>query len=157
LVDQTLPSAMGLVGTADFPSMVGLLVAAYFALRAVTHGGRDPALVAGLAAGFAVAVKPANLLFVPAALAALALKRRSGEILLFPAGLGPALAGLTIWKYRGLGPIPAFSHSAAAVALGASVPPVASVSIHRYLPLDWGSLRENYFFVREFTWSLRMV
>jgi hypothetical protein len=155
LIDQTLPSALGLVATADFPSMVLLLVAAYFALRAVTHGGRGEALAAGLAAGFALTIKPANLLFVPAPLAALAVARRPREVLLFAAGLVPALAGLALWKYRGLGTIPAFSTSS--VALAASSAPVGSISLHRYLPLDWGHLRDNYFQVREFTWSLRMI
>ena len=138
--------------------MVLLLVAAYFALRAITRGGPDAAVVAGLAAGFALTIKPANLVFVPAPLVALAVARRPRELLVFAAGLVPALAGLALWKYRGLGTIPAFSHSAVALALGASTPPpVASISLHRYLPLDWGALRDNMYQVREFTWSLRMV
>src|SRR5438552_10687266 len=82
-VDQALPSALGLVSTGDFPSLVFLLVAAYFALRAVAQRSVAATLVAGAAAGFAATVKPANLIFLPAPLAALAIARRPRELLLF--------------------------------------------------------------------------
>ncbi len=158
LVDQTLPFAQGLVATGRLP--VDGAAARRGVLRAAGDHARRAcaAVVAGLAAGFALTIKPANLVFLPAPLVALAVARRSRELLVFGAGLVPALVGLALWKYRGLGTIPAFSHSAVALALGASSPPpVASMSLHRYLPLDWGNLRDNMYQVREFTWSLRMV
>jgi hypothetical protein len=157
-VDQSLPSALGLVSTGDFPSMVCLLVAAYFALKAVSERSPQAALFAGVAVGFAATVKPANLIFLPAPLAALALTRRPRELLLFGAGLVPALVGLALWKYRGLGYLPAFESPPAALASGSlTPPPVGSVSLGRYLPLDWSHLWHNMLGIREFTWSLRMV
>ena len=116
--DQTLPSALGLVATGDFPSMVFLLVAAYFALKAVSDRSPRAALFAGLAVGFAATVKPANLIFLPAPLAGAGLQRRPRGSLLFGAGLVPALAGLALWKYRGLGYLPAFQSPPAALASG---------------------------------------
>jgi hypothetical protein len=158
LVDQTLPLALGLNVMGDFPSLVLLLVAAYFALVAIDRGGLPAAVASGLAAGLALTIKPSNLIFLPAPLLALAAARRPRELAAFALALVPALAGLTLWKYRGLGTIPAFQ-SAAAVALGRStpLPPLGSLTFHRYLPLDWGALRENMYQVREFTWSLRMI
>jgi hypothetical protein len=75
-VDQSLPPALGLVATGDFPSMVCLLVAAYFTLIAC-GGNRRAAILAGLAVGVAATVKPANLIFLPAPLLALAFARAS--------------------------------------------------------------------------------
>lgn len=157
-VDQTLPAALGLVSTGDFPSMVFLLVAAYFALKAVSERSAQAALFAGVAAGFAVTVKPANLIFLPAPLAALAFMRRPRELLLFGAGLVPALAGLALWKYRGLGHLPAFTSPTATLASGhLTPPPLESLSLGRYLRLDWSHLWTNMYDIREYTWSLRMV
>jgi hypothetical protein len=158
-IDQNLPSALGLVSTGDFASMVFLLVAGYFALRAVTQLSPEAALFAGAAAGFAATIKPSNLIFLPAPLAALAFARRPRELLLLCGGLVPALLGLALWKYRGLGYVPAFSSPTAAIAGGSSFTPPALESIHvrRYLPLDWGHLWKNMDDIREYTWSLRLV
>jgi hypothetical protein len=157
LVGQALPQALGLVATGDFPSMVALLVAAYFALRAISTGDRTAAIVGGLATGFALGVKPSNLIFVAAPLAALAVARRWPQLGLFAAGLAPALLALGLWKERGLGSIPAFSRSAVALAAGTSTPPLASLSVHHYVHLNWGHLRDNMYYLREYARSLRMV
>ncbi len=157
-VDQTLPAALGLVATGDFPSLVILLVAAYFVLQAIAERSARAALFAGVAVGFAATVKPANLIFLPAPLVALAVLRRPKALLLFAAGLVPALAGLALWKYRGLGYLPAFRSPAATLASGPLTPlPVASLSAGRYIHLDWSHLWNNMFGIREFSWSLRMV
>jgi hypothetical protein len=156
-VDQTLPAALGLTATGDFPSMVFVLVAAYFALKAVSERSLRAALLAGLAAGFAATVKPANLIFLPAPLVALLVARRWRELLLFGAGVAPALAGLALWKYRGLGQIPAFSSPSATLASGPRMPPLASLDVGRYVRLDWHHLWHNMFGIREYTKSLRLV
>src|SRR5581483_6291158 len=83
LIDQNLPSALGLIPTGDFPSLVALLAAAYFTLRALAERTRTAALVAGSLTGVAAMVKPANLIFLPAPLVALALARRWREAMLF--------------------------------------------------------------------------
>ena len=102
-VDLTLPSAIGLTGLGDYPSMVVLLVAAYFLLRAVATAATLDAVAAGLAAGLALAVKPANALFLPAVLVALAVARRPRVLAIVALSLIPSLLGLAMWKYRGLG------------------------------------------------------
>ena len=158
LVDLVLPSTVGLVATADFPAVVFVLIATYFALRAITQGSFEAALMAGAAAGFALAVKPANAIFLPAPLAALLVARRPKELLLFCGGLVPALGALALWKYRGIGYLPAFSHSASALASGRlTPPPVGSLSFTHYFKFNWAHLRNNMYAVREFTWSLRLL
>ena len=52
-VGLTLPSALGLTDLGDFPSMVFLLVAAYFAFRAISDRNTLDALTSGLAVGLA--------------------------------------------------------------------------------------------------------
>ena len=110
-VDLTLPSAIGLTGLGDYPSMVVLLVAAYFLLRAIATAATLDAVAAGLAAGLALAVKPANALFLPAVLVALAVARKPASSDR-RSSLIPSLLGLAMWKYRGLGYLPAFSRAA---------------------------------------------
>jgi hypothetical protein len=156
-IDQNLPSSLGLTVTGDFPSLVVLLVAAYFTLRALSERTLRSVVMAGAITGLAATVKPANLVFLPAPLAALAIARRPRELVIFCAAFLPALGGLALWKYRGLGYVPAFHRSAAALALGASTAPVASLDWHRYIHLDWRHLKDNMYYIREFTWSLRLI
>jgi hypothetical protein len=86
--------------------MVGLIVAAYFALRATQEGGWRSAAAAGLAAGYALAIKPSNSIFLVVPVLLL-LASRWRQLLPFAAGLAPALLTLAIWKYRGLGELAA--------------------------------------------------
>ena len=101
--EQTLPQALGFTALGDFPSMVLLLVAAVFVLRALDGAGRGDVVAAGLVAGLAIALKPANGLFVFAPLVAFALARRWRAVLEFGVALIPALLTLVVWKYRGTG------------------------------------------------------
>src|SRR5439155_3016652 len=75
-VEQFLPQWLGLTGLGDFPSMVCLLVAALFCVRALDHPGNLDGLFAGLSAGFAIGIKPANALFLLAPLLGFAEARR---------------------------------------------------------------------------------
>ena len=157
-VDNALPPALGLVATGDFPAMVFLLVAAYFALKALSERSVSAALIAGLATGFAGTVKPSDLIFLPAPLAALAVARRPKELAVFAAGLVPSLAGLALWKYSGLGHVPAFSSGSTTLAAGTLTPlPVGGVQVGHYLRVDWNQIWQNMLQIREYTWSLRMV
>ena len=140
LVDQTLPSALGLVATGDFPSMVLLLVAAYFALRAISaadprRGRRrarrrfradDQAGERDLPAGAARAPSPS------------------------PAGRASSLVFARRTRSRARRAraleVPRARDDPGLLALGGRArarrvapPPVASISLHRYLPLDWGA------------------
>ena len=137
-VDLTLPSAIGLTGLGDYPSMVVLLVAAYFLLRAIATGVTLDAVAAGLAAGLALAVKPANALFLPAVLVALVVARKPRVLGIVALSLIPSLLGIAMWRYRGLGYVPGFSHR-------------PSVNF------DWNQLHHNLDSIREYTWSQRMV
>jgi hypothetical protein len=158
-VDMTLPSAVGLTDRGDFPSLVVLLVAAYFTLRLASTGRDLDALAAGLAIGFAFAVKPSNILFVPAPALALLVARRYRGILVAAAATVPSLVAMTIWKYRGLGDVPAFSSNRTALGLAAVGITIAAIhlNVHRYLPFDWGLLHHNLDGFREYTWSQRMI
>ena len=80
--------SLGLTTLGDFPSMVLLLVAAYFAFRAIASGRNDSRRAhGGLAVGLAIAVKPANVIFLPAPVARARRRRRPRGSLLFAAGL----------------------------------------------------------------------
>src|SRR6266545_2983736 len=117
-VEQFLPQALGLTGLGDFPSMVCLLVAALFCLRALDTADPVDGVLAGLAAGFAVGIKPANALFLAGPLLAFAAARRLREGVAFVLALAPAVLALALWKYRGLGNLPALTPSPHAAALG---------------------------------------
>lgn len=159
-VEITLPQTLGLTGLADFPAMVCVLVAAYFVFRSLE--ARDPRLgaLAGLAAGFAVAIKPANGLFLAAPLLAFLLARRWRQLLAFAVAVAPALVALAVWKQRGLGYTPVLAEPVYRLALGgASALPAASFlhPISRYVQVDFGMLERNLVTLREFGWSVRAL
>jgi hypothetical protein len=104
--ELTLPQLLGLTSVPDFPAMVALLVSGYFCLRALDSPHWSSAAAAGLAAGYSIAIKPSNSIFLFApALTLLALRWRG--LLPFGAALAPALLTLALWKYRGLGELAA--------------------------------------------------
>jgi hypothetical protein len=161
-VELFLPQALGLTGLADFPSMVALLVSAFFVVRTLRTGAAADALLAGVAAGFAAAVKPANLLFLAAPVLALALARRPRALGLFAAAVAPSLATLVLWKWLGLGHVPALAQPearlAGGAALGAALPAASILDpLTRYVELDWENLHRAYIELREFFWSARLV
>jgi hypothetical protein len=156
-VELTLPQGLGLTNLGDFPSMVCLLIAALFAFRALDGKDFREGIVAGLATGFAVAIKPANLLFVIAPVLAFLLARRWRQLLAFAAAATPALIALAVWKARGLGFNPALSAGDAHLAyLGVVVPPLALTDpFTKYVHVDWHMLGQNLDILREFFWSVR--
>lgn len=162
-VEQFLPQLLGLTGLADFPSMVALLAAAALVLRALaTRAGAD-ALLAGLVAGFAIGIKPANALFLFGAALAFALARQWGAGLRFAGGLVPALVVLAVWKQRGLGEMPLFALDTVQLAAGAaSLPrlassPLGSVLAVSYVDVDWGRIDQNLVTLREYFWNTRLL
>ena len=155
-VDMQMPQMIGLSGEGDYPSMVLLLVSAYFVLRFVRFGRRLDVVTSGLAAGFAIAVKPSNLLFLPAPFLVLLVARNPRALALFAAVMLPSVIALTVWKYRGLGYLPAFQHSATVEALGLHPALVASPTsswFDHFVPLDWHELRANFDAVGGYTRS----
>ena len=104
--ELTLPQLLGLASVPDFPATVALLVAAYFCLRTLDSPGWHVAAAAGLAAGYSIAIKPSNSIFLVASVVLVLVEKRRALVPL-AAGLAPALLTLAIWKYRGLGELAA--------------------------------------------------
>ena len=158
-VDQFLPQALGLTQQADFPSVVAVLVSAALTVRAFQAGAHREAVLAGTFAGVALALKPANALFLGGPLLALLLARRFGGVVLFAAALVPALVALTIWKSKGLGEVPLFALDESRLAAGLGDPAVGSMTswFDRTVHLDFGTWKENMSNLREFTWSARVI
>jgi hypothetical protein len=155
-VEQTLPQTFGLTPLADFPSMVLLLIAAYLIFRTLdTRDWREP-LVAGLVLGFAFCVKPSNVIFLPAAGAALLLARRWRQLVVLGAAIVPGVLLVVLWKQRGLGTQPLFAAGGSSMAaLGLPLPGGLLAGIGRYVNIDWHHLIENRDSLREFFWAIR--
>ena len=77
--ELTLPQVLGLSSVPDFPAMVALLVSAYFCLRALEVTGWITPVAAGLAAGYSIAIKPSNSIFLVAPAAAPSSSRNGGR------------------------------------------------------------------------------
>jgi hypothetical protein len=158
-VDQFLPQALGLTQQADFPSVVAVLVSVAFTVRALQAGALREAVLAGTFAGVALALKPANALFLGGPLLAFLLARRFVHAGLFAAALGPALLALTIWKAKGLGEVPLFALEEVKLAAGAGDPAVGSVTswFDRTVHLNFDTWKQNMSNLREFSWSARVI
>ena len=152
--ELTLPQLEGLSSVPDFPSTVGLLVSAYFCLRAAEAASGWPSgVAAGLAAGYSIAIKPSNAIFLVApALLLLATRRRS--LLTFAAGLAPALLTLAIWKFRGLGALAAAP--AEPIRLAAGVGSLLD-RIHPPSLNSWAHLHQVLLALREHFWIARVL
>jgi hypothetical protein len=152
--ELTLPQLEGLTSVPDFPSTVLLLVSAYFCMRASEHGsGWQSGVAAGLAAGYSIAIKPSNSIFLVAP-ALLLLFNRRRSVLTFVAGLAPELLALAIWKYRGLGSLAAAPAEPVRVALG-----VDSLirRIHAPSLNSWAHLHQVMLALREHFWVARVI
>jgi hypothetical protein len=125
--NRIVPRALGLTESGEFPTMVVLLVACLFVLRAL-RDGRPRALLGGLAAGAAAMIDAAGLLFVPAVLVALVAAGRRRLVVAFALGLLP---GIVVVLSR---------HTGDAIAFG-----------------SWHQLKQNGIFIREFFYSLRVL
>lgn len=160
-VDQFLPQAFGLTGMGDFPSMVCLLAAALFCVRALDMEARHDAVLAGLTAGFAIGIKPANALFLAGPLLAFSVARRFRTAYDFGAALLLPVLALALWKYRGLGYLPILTPNPEAVAaeggLVGSDSLASGVVLDRYLDLDWAHLGKNYVDFRESFWGVPLL
>lgn len=158
-VDQFLPQALGLTQQADFPSVVAVLVSAALTLRALEAGAHREAVLAGTFAGVALALKPANALYLLGPAIAFLLARRLDRAVLFAVALGPALVALTIWKQKGLGEVPLFSQGELHLAAGAGDPALGSVTswFDRTVNLNFDTWKQNMSNLREFTWSARVI
>ena len=158
-VDQFLPQALGLTQQADFPSVVAVLVAAALTLRALQAAAYREAVLAGTFAGVALALKPANALFLVGPALAFLIARRWRQAALFAVSLAPALIALTLWKSKGLGEVPLFAGGAVRLAAGLGDPIVLSPTswFERTIHLNFDTWKQNMSGLREFTWSARVL
>lgn len=157
-VEQFLPQALGLTAMPDYPSMICLLVAAFFVARSLDAGSGEaalrPAAAAGLAAGVAIGLKPSNALFLVGAGLAYLIATRWVEAIRFVLALTPSLIVLLLWKQRGLGELPV---ALAGEQLASGGQLVAAAGLDRYVDLDWANFRQNMADLREYFWSVRLL
>ena len=151
--ELTLPQFLGLSSVPDFPSTVALLVAAYFCLRSLDSSGWYSAAGAGLAAGYAIAIKPSNSIFLFAP-ALLYLVRKWRALVPFALALAPALLTLALWKYRGLGQLAAEPAEPMRLAGG-----VGDLGRRIYNPdlNSWDHLHEVLIALQEHFWASRAI
>ncbi|HEY7207772.1 MAG TPA: hypothetical protein VH416_05980 [Gaiellaceae bacterium] len=159
-VEQFLPQAFGFTGLADFVSMIVVIGAAYFFLRSLDGDSLPDAALAGLLTGFAIGVKPANVLFLAGPGLAVLVARRWRTALVYGVVMLPAVLALALWKDKGLGHLPVLS-STGSVKLAAGATAVAGAlpvgALPTYTHLSWGNFHENLLEIQEFFWSLRLV
>jgi hypothetical protein len=158
-VDQFLPQALGLTQQADFPSVVAVLVSVALTVRALQAGAHREAVLAGTFAGVALALKPANALFLGGPFLAFVLARRFVHAGLFAVALGPALVALSVWKSHGLGEVPLFALDEMRLAAGTGDQAIGSVTswFDRTVQLNFDTWKQNMSNLREFTWSARVI
>ena len=151
--ELTLPQQLGLTSVPDFPSMVALIVSAYLCLRALDSRRWEIAALAGLAAGYAIAIKPSNALFLFAP-GLLLVVERWRSLLAFAAGLAPSLLALAVWKYRGLGELAAAPAPQVRVAVGPG-----SLTHRIFSPQlnSWAHLHQVLLGFREHFWIARVI
>ena len=158
--ELTLPQSFGLTAMADMPTMAFAVISVYFIAR-VLFDEAPPfvdGLAAGVAAGAAIAIKPATVLFLAGPALALVYRRRIVHALAIVAGLAPAVLALTVWKARGLGNVPLLSHGAGAPRGLAAAQPVAALNVGKYLhQLNWPHFLNNLDLLREHFWSGRLL
>jgi len=150
--ELTLPQLLGLTSVPDFPSMVALIVAAYLCLVAIDSPGWQPATLAGLAAGYSIAMKPSNAIFLVAPGLLLLVERRR-ELLSLAAGLAAPLLTLALWKYRGLGELAAEPAEPMRLASG----PGLLHRIHGPRLNSWDHLHTVLLGFREHFWIARVI
>jgi Dolichyl-phosphate-mannose-protein mannosyltransferase len=151
-----LPGPLGLTNLADYPSMILAIVVGWLVVRALEERRWNDVVLAGLACGFLIAVKPSNGVFVPAPVAAFLVVRRWREAGAFLAAMAPALVTLALWKAVGLGRLPILGASVVSAA-GTHGTVVADSITTRYLPFDWHTFTLNLARLREVGWSLRLA
>lgn len=157
LVDYFMPTGRGLNALSDYPSMVVVIFAAYFTLRALESGALQDAVLCGVVTGFLIEVKPANGPFAVAAAAALLAASRWRTLAVAAAAMVPALVALTLWKHTGQGNIPLLAAGTAREAAGVTREAIALPQTDKYLNLDWHHLLRSLRDFQEVFWSVRLL
>jgi hypothetical protein len=154
-----LPQGLGLTAMSDFPSMVMLVIGAYFVLRAVQGSSWTDGAFAGLFIGFGIAIKPSSALVLGGVGLLFLATRHWRAAAAFAGGMAPCLIALTVWKWRGLGYVPLFhAEHAIRVAAGATLAaPVGGLNLSKYIHLDWSHFGVNLDSLQEHFWSKRVM
>lgn len=147
------PHVYGLTNMADLPSVVLVLACAWATLRALDCQRTAEWLFAGLLAGLAIGMKPANAFFLVAVVALLAFRLQVRGAVVYAVGLAPALVVLVIWKQRGLGNLPLFAVGQVHEAAG----PIVAASPGKYVPWDLHHLNMELRDLMEDFWSVRLL
>jgi hypothetical protein len=150
--ELTLPQTLGLTSVPDFPSTVALIVCAYLCLVVVDSPSWQLGALAGLSAGWSIAMKPSNAIFLVAP-ALLFIVERPRALLTFAAGLAPSLLTLALWKYRGLGELAAAPARPLRLASG----PNLLQRIHAPKLNSWDHLHQVLLGFREHFWISRVI
>jgi hypothetical protein len=151
--ELTLPQVVGLTSVPDFPAMVALIVSAYLCLRALDSARWEIGALAGLAAGYSIAIKPSNAIFLVAP-GLLLVVERWRSLLAFAAGLAPSVVTLALWKYRGLGELAAAPAQPVRLASG---PGSLLHRIHQPKLNSWEHLHQVLLGFREHFWVSRVI
>ena len=151
--ELTVPQFVGLTPGVDFPSTVALLVSAYFCLRVLDSARWYDGAVAGLAAGYSIAIKPSNAIFLFAP-AVLLLVLRWRAAIPFALALAPSLLTLVLWKYRGLGELAASPAPTVRLAGGAGD---LFSRINGTQLNNWNHLHDVLLALREHFWIARVI
>lgn len=153
-----LPQGLGLTAMADFPTMVAVLVAAYFCARIVFD--HEPRLLdaaaAGVATGAAIGLKPSAVLFVAGPPLAVVLVRRWRHTAVLVGSVLPAVVALSVWKWRGYGYLPLLHSLPAPSQALAAGPDVVAVNVP-YFHFDWHHFTTQLDLLREHFWSGRLI
>ena len=151
--ELTLPQTLGLTSVPDFPSMVALIVCTYLCLVVVDSPSWQVGALAGLAAGWSIAMKPSNAIFLVAPALLLVVERRR-TLFAFAGGLAPSLLALALWKYRGLGELAATPAQPLPLASG---PGDLLRRIHAPKLNSWNHLHQVLLGFREHFWISRVI
>ena len=151
--ELTLPQALGLTSVPDFPATVALVVSGWLCLRALDSPRWEYFALAGLAAGYSIAIKPSNAIFLFAP-ALLLIVERWRALLSFAAGLAPSILALAVWKYRGLGELAAAPGEPIRLAAG---PGDLLRRIHQPKLNSWSHLHQVLLGLREHFWISRVI
>jgi hypothetical protein len=151
-----VPHWFGFAAMADLPSVAAVLATVWLTLRAVDDGSPTDAVLAGLAGGITLGLKPSNGFIVPPLVVLVVATRRWREGVLWIAAVVPSLVALLLWKARGLGTVPLKS-ATPAVRSAASSHPVVALTTSKYIPIDPRHYANELNGLREVFWSLRFV
>jgi hypothetical protein len=154
ILDSFLPTASGLNGLSDYPSMVFAIFCGYLVLRCMDSNDLRDGLLCGLLLGFLVLLKPGNGPLPLAAVVALGVTLRFRALLGTVIAALPAAVALSTWKKTGTGHVPVFSGGGGG---GSGAPGAVAHNTNKYLNIDFHHLAVNVHDLGQTFWSVRLL